>query len=200
MRRIGASSSRPWNIILMYSSPGAPVKETAGLRDLCYSMSMCLHEQESKLQRQIIHKMAIPAEDRQGLAFQGDSGVLNPMRYLPTPGHTKFWQERTPLAQYINNEVVGTRMRRWQRPIHDFVMPYLRGVGTRLTGDDGEIVIPQEVQRRRDLNTLADQMTYLGLSILPDPKHLTRAPGRAIHNPGPHPLPRPGCLYISLYG
>jgi integrase len=27
------------------------------------------------------------------------------MRYLPTPGHTKFWQERTPLAQYINNQV-----------------------------------------------------------------------------------------------
>jgi hypothetical protein len=41
----------------------------------------------------------------EGLAFQGDSAALNPMRYLPTPGHTKFWQERTPLAQYINNEV-----------------------------------------------------------------------------------------------
>ena len=53
----------------------------------------------------------------EGLAFQGDSDTLNPMHYIPTPGHTKVWQERTPLAQYINNEVVGTRMRRWQRPI-----------------------------------------------------------------------------------
>ena len=94
----------------------------------------------------------------EGLAFQGDSGPLNPMRYLPTPAHTKFWQERTPLAQYINNEVVGTRMRRWQRPIHDFLMPYIRGTGQRATG---QVVIPDEVQMRRDLNTLADQMTYL---------------------------------------
>ena len=94
----------------------------------------------------------------EGLAFQGDSGILNPMHYLPSPGHTKFWQERTPLAQYLNNEVVGTRMRRWQRPVHDFIMPYLRGVGERVLG---ETMIPKEVQRRRDLNTLADQMTFL---------------------------------------
>jgi hypothetical protein len=94
-------------------------------------------------------------EMAEGLSFQGDSSLLNPMHYLPSPGHTKFWQERTPLAQYINNEVVGTRMRRWQRPIHDFVMPYLRGIEERTSG---EIVIPQEVQRRRDLNTLADQV------------------------------------------
>ena len=57
----------------------------------------------------------------EALAFQGDSGRLNPMRYIPTPGHTKAWQERTPLAQYLTNEVVGTRMRRWERPIHDFL-------------------------------------------------------------------------------
>ena len=56
----------------------------------------------------------------EGLAFQGDSDPRNPMRYIPTPGHTKVWQERTPLAQYLTNEVVGTRMRRWERPIHDF--------------------------------------------------------------------------------
>ena len=72
------------------------------------------------------------------------------MHYLPSPAHTKFWQERTPLAQYINNEVVGTRMRRWQRPIHDFLLPYMRGLEARLSD---EIYIPQEVQRRRDLNT-----------------------------------------------
>jgi hypothetical protein len=41
------------------------------------------------------------------------------MRYLPSPAHTKLWQERIPLSQYINNEVTDTRMRRWDRPIHD---------------------------------------------------------------------------------
>jgi hypothetical protein len=34
----------------------------------------------------------------EALSFQGDSSSwLNPMRYLPTPGHTKLWQERTTL-------------------------------------------------------------------------------------------------------
>jgi hypothetical protein len=94
----------------------------------------------------------------EGLAFQGDSSALNPMRYVPSPAHTKFWQERTPLAQYINNEVAGTRMRRWERPIHDFLMPYARGLVERVTG---QTVLPGDVQKRRDLNTLADVMTYL---------------------------------------
>jgi hypothetical protein len=94
----------------------------------------------------------------EGLAFQGDSSALNPMRYVPSPAHTKFWQERTPLAQYINNEVAGTRMRRWERPIHDFVMPYARGLVERVIG---QTVLPGDVQKRRDLNTLADVMTYL---------------------------------------
>jgi hypothetical protein len=39
----------------------------------------------------------------EALSFQADSGRLNPMRYIPTPGHTKAWQERTPLAQYLSN-------------------------------------------------------------------------------------------------
>jgi len=55
----------------------------------------------------------------EALSFEGDSSFLNPLRYIPSPAHTKLWQERTPLSQYINNEVTGTRMRRWERPIHD---------------------------------------------------------------------------------
>ena len=92
----------------------------------------------------------------EGSAFQGDSSALNPMRYVPSPAHTKFWQERTPLAQYINNEVTGTRMRRWERPIHDFIMPYARGLVERTTGQK---IIPATF-RTRDLNTLADVMTF----------------------------------------
>lgn len=68
----------------------------------------------------------------EALAFQGDStSHLNPMRYLPTPGHTKAWQQRTPLDQYLANEVVGTRMRRWERPIHDFLTRSLRPSATK---------------------------------------------------------------------
>ena len=66
--------------------------------------------------------------------FEGDQSALNPMRYLPTPFHTKFAQQRTALSQYIQQESVGTRMRRWERPFHDFLMPYLRGTAERLTG------------------------------------------------------------------
>jgi hypothetical protein len=89
---------------------------------------------------------------------EGDQSALNPMRYLPTPFHTKFAQQRTALAQYIQQEAIGTRMRRWERPIHDFLAPYLRGAIARITGED---VIPEEVQHRRDLDTLTDMLAYL---------------------------------------
>jgi len=85
--------------------------------------------------------------------FEGDQSAWNPMRYIPTPFHTKYAQERTALSQYMQQEATGTRMRRWERPIHDFLAPYLRGAIARVTGED---VIPQEVQHRRDLDTLAD--------------------------------------------
>jgi hypothetical protein len=49
-------------------------------------------------------------------------------------------------------------MRRWERPIHDFLAPYLRGAIARVTGED---VIPKEVQHRRDLDTLTDMLTRL---------------------------------------
>jgi hypothetical protein len=85
--------------------------------------------------------------------FQGDQHPLNPMHYVPAWFHTKYAQERTALSQYIQQEAVGTRMRRWERPIHDFLAPYVRGAIARATGDD---VIPDETQHRRDLDTLAD--------------------------------------------
>ena len=90
--------------------------------------------------------------------FEGDQHPLNPARYLPTPFHTKFAQDRTALSQYVQQESVGTRMRRWERPFHDFLMPYLRGTVERTTGMN---IIPTEVEHRRDLDTLADMMTYL---------------------------------------
>jgi len=55
----------------------------------------------------------------EAMSFTGDSSFLNPLRYLPSPAHTNLWQKRTPLSHYINNEVTGTRMWRWERAIHD---------------------------------------------------------------------------------
>lgn len=89
------------------------------------------------------------------LSFSSEQG---PLRFIPTPYHTKLWQERTALDQYIAQEVVGTRMRRWDRPIDDFVAPYLRGIAERVTGE--KIVSPTTI-KRRDLNTLADMLRYL---------------------------------------
>ena len=113
--------------------------------------------------------------------FEGDQHPLNPARYLPTPFHTKLAQQRTALSQYIQQESVGTRMRRWERPIHDFLMPYLRGTVERVTGRNW---IPAEVEHRRDLDTLADMMTYLRAlnEAAEDPEHSGRKtrslPGR----------------------
>ena len=90
--------------------------------------------------------------------FEGDQSAWNPMRYMPTPFHTKYAQGRTALSQYMQQEATGTRMLRWKRPIHVFLAPYLRGTIARVTGED---VIPQEVQHRRDLDTLADMLEYL---------------------------------------
>jgi hypothetical protein len=36
-------------------------------------------------------------------------------------------------------------MRRWDRPLHDFLLPYLRGAIGRVTGTE---VIPYEVEHR----------------------------------------------------
>jgi hypothetical protein len=103
--------------------------------------------------------------------FEGDQSALNPMRYLPTPYHTKFAQARTPLSQYIQQEAVGTRMRRWNRPIHDFLAPYIRGAVERVTGQH---VISKEVEHRRDLETL----TNITRSLPPCSTYIFRARGR----------------------
>lgn len=94
----------------------------------------------------------------EGLSFSGDESRLNPLRYIPTPYHTKLWQQRTVLAQYQQQEIEGTRLRRWQHPIEDFLMPYARGVYRRVVGDPG---IPGITTEKRDLNTLADMLEYI---------------------------------------
>jgi very-short-patch-repair endonuclease len=78
--------------------------------------------------------------------------------YVPTPYHTKLWQERTVYDQYVSQEVVGTRMRRWDRPFDDFATPYARSILNKATGIK---VMSESTLQRRDLNTLADQLKYI---------------------------------------
>ena len=104
----------------------------------------------------------------EGLAFSGDESWYNPLRYVPKPMHTKLWQERTPRAQYEQQEVYGVRQRRWQKPVHDMITPWFRGMVKRLTGD---VIVPPKTRERRDLDTLVDQLEYL------------RAVSKAAHDP-----------------
>ncbi|MGC1582145.1 MAG: hypothetical protein WA766_11710 [Candidatus Acidiferrales bacterium] len=89
------------------------------------------------------------------LAFTGEGG---PLRFVPTPFHTKYWNERTALSLYQEQEVYGSRMRRWQKPYHDMVAPWARGLYRRITG---ETVIPEEVRHRRDIDEMVDELDYL---------------------------------------
>lgn len=89
------------------------------------------------------------------LAFTGEGG---PLRFVPTPFHTKYWNERTALSLYQEQEIYGSRMRRWQHPFHDMVAPWARGVYKRLTGD---AIIPEDVQYKRELDSLTDELDYL---------------------------------------
>lgn len=94
----------------------------------------------------------------EAVSFEGDNSRWNPLRYLPGQMQTKFWQERTAYSQYLQQEAIGTRMRRWERPIHDFLSPYIRGVVERVADVS---IIPGDVKRRRDLDTLTDMLGYL---------------------------------------
>jgi very-short-patch-repair endonuclease len=78
--------------------------------------------------------------------------------FAPTPYHTKLWQERTAYDQYVSQEVVGTRMRRWDRPFDDFIGPYARGLVNKTTGIK---LLSNITTQRRDLDTLADQLKYV---------------------------------------
>jgi hypothetical protein len=99
-------------------------------------------------------------------------------------------------------------MRRWERPIHDFLAPYFRGLIERTTDTP---VISAEVEHRRDLDRLTDMLGYLRSlkmageelehQVPPRPQHIyvrarTRRPSRfALHSGVPgwiSPLRRPG--------
>lgn len=96
-------------------------------------------------------------------SFTGDEERWNPLRYLPTPAHTKLWQNRDALGDYLEKEVYGTRMRRWDKPVHDFLAPYTRGAIKRVFDD---VIVPDEVIEKRRLNSVTDSLKYLRSEIL----------------------------------
>lgn len=94
----------------------------------------------------------------EAVSFTGDQAWYNPLRYTPRLGHAKFWQQRDAITQYEQDEVYGSRIRRWQRPIHDFIMPWFHQASNRLTG---EVIVTSTTQERRGLDTLTDQLRYI---------------------------------------
>lgn len=94
----------------------------------------------------------------EGATFTGDSAWWNPLRYLPSPYHTKFAQRKTALARYLNEEVYGSRARPWERPVEGILAPWFRGAVHRLTG---RAVISDTNQEKQDLHELTDKLTYL---------------------------------------
>ena len=91
-------------------------------------------------------------------------------------------------------------MRRWERPIQDFLAPCFRGAVSRLTGEN---IISGEVEHRRDLDTLTDMLNYLRdlRQAVRDPEHRgihffahkTRClPGRATYMSSRARASRPG--------
>jgi hypothetical protein len=113
----------------------------------------------------------------ENLSFTGDSGPFNPLNYIPTPYHTKLWQQRTARAQYETQEVYGTKARRGDKPF-DFLSSYFGGLAARLTG---QVVPRQQVRENRELNTLTDQLNYLSAisEAAADPSQRSRGRMRA---------------------
>lgn len=103
-----------------------------------------------------VEKLAGKATE--GLSFTGDHAWYNPLRYIPTPYHTKLSQVRDAWAKYLNEEVYGSRFRPWDRPIEGILKPWFSGMSHRLTGESPISDINQE---KRDLHELTDKLTYL---------------------------------------
>jgi hypothetical protein len=77
------------------------------------------------------------------VSFEGDTAAINPMRYIPTPFHTKMWQERTAYSQYLQQEAIGTRMRRDLDTLTD-MLGYLRSL--KMAGEELEHQVPPRPQ------------------------------------------------------
>lgn len=151
---LGALQSQE-NISAVFESNGINVNKTL-LNDGLAQYNKDLGGPEAQAMFGPFQKLA--GRISEDISFTGDEARWNPLRYIPTPYHTKLWQERIALSQYQQQEVEGARLRRWQHPIEDFLMPYARGVYRRVVGDPG---LPGITQKKWDLNTMTDMLEYI---------------------------------------
>ena len=116
----------------------------------------------------------------------------------PSPYFAKLWNAHPVEEEYLKNEYYGTKSRAWDKPVQDFLAPYVRGAAYHTTG----VPVLSEVNaHRRDLDTLQDQMKYLQALDLAvqDPEHHSRHLGAAARtNIGANQLSSPDRLELTL--
>ncbi len=106
---------------------------------------------------------------------------LNPIDQLTpfAPGH-KFLPTTDPLTQY-EESIFGKSFKMWQRPVDDFIKPFLYTTGNLV----GISVIPPEIQEARSIEKYFDEIKYVKFKKLEQQAQETWSPGetsRYAHN------------------
>lgn len=91
-------------------------------------------------------------------------GMLERLGHLPQMvpgpwmGFTKFFNQADAMEDYRRNELYGAQMRFWDKPIENFIRPYMYQTIAKLT--PGEFV-PRHVEKRREYDMLFDRIKFL---------------------------------------
>lgn len=98
---------------------------------------------------------------------------LNPIDQLTpfAPGH-KFLPATDPLTQY-EESIFGKSFKMWQRPVDDFIKPFLYTTGNLV----GISVIPPEIQEARNIEKYFDEIKYVKFRKLQEQAGETWSPG-----------------------
>lgn len=88
----------------------------------------------------------------------GRKSWWNPLRWLPWWGHAKFSDSQDAYERYVRDERMELDLKRWDRPVRDFLFGWVRGLRYRITGAPA---VPSNVRHRDDLDLLVDQLKYL---------------------------------------
>lgn len=98
---------------------------------------------------------------------------LNPIEQLTpfAPAH-KFLPATDPLTQY-EESIFGREFKMWQRPVDDFIKPFLYTTGNLV----GISVIPPEIQEARKVEQYFDEIKYVKFRKLQEQAESTWNPG-----------------------
>lgn len=98
---------------------------------------------------------------------------LNPIDQLTpfAPGH-KFLPSTDPLTQY-EESIFGKEFKMWQRPIDDFIKPFLYSTGNAI----GVSIVPPEIQEARKVEQYFDEIKYVKFRKLQEQAGATWSPG-----------------------